>query len=212
MISMECPQCGKLYEGDGSDVKNSLRAHILGSPDHKYEKDSFEELFEEDSEEETEPQVSEEEPESEEVDEEDQSEDFDLNEVGSMEGNDLDTLVKEAEEGEDHEPETDKSTRTGLDTAINNGWGRLLTADLDPEDEEVENMRKNLKGLAEDVGLGENAKHYYDEHLSGESDDPKTALLGSLALATILSLSLRPDLGQKLMSKAKEQTNNGGDE
>jgi len=208
---MECPECGKIHEGGEDEIKKSLRAHMIGSNGHEYNSDEFSKLFDEVPDEELEEEL-ETEPETEETDEEGSEDDFDLEEVGEMDGTDLDTLLEKADEGQDHEGETEETPRTGLDTAINKGWGRLLTADLDPEDDEVSNMRKNLQGLADDVGLGENAKHYYDEHLSGNSDDPKTALLGSLFLATILSLSLRPDLGKKLIKKAKESRSNGGDE
>jgi len=214
MKTMECPECGDVQEGETEQgLKKSLRAHILGSKEHQYNKQEFNQLFEDKKRENTEPQESEqEETEPDQVEEtsEESDDEFDLESVSSMEETDLDTLVNEVEEGEDHKGETEKTPRKGLDDAINKGWGRLLTADLDPEDEEVSNMRKNLQGLAEDVGLGENAKHYYDEHLSGDSDDPRTALLGSLVLAGMLSLSLRPELGKKLVDKAQEQT--GGDE
>lgn len=208
MISQKCPQCSEVIEREEKkDLKKALRAHILGKSDHEYNKDKFNEIFKQEDQED-----EEENPENEETDpDKEDDEEFDLESVGSMEGTDLDSLVNEADEGEDHEPQKEESTRTGLDTAINKGWGRLLTADLDPDDEEVKNMRKNLKGLAQDVGLGENAKHYYDEHLSGDSDDPRQALLGSLVLAAMLSLSLRPDLGKKLVNKAKD-SNKGGDE
>lgn len=127
---------------------------------------------------------------------------------GGMEETDLDQLIEESDDVEaDDSDDVDISSteKKGLDTAINNAWGRIATIDLDPDDEETTNMRKNIQGLAEDVGLGHNAKWYYEEELKGDTDDPKKAVMGSLLLATVMTLSVRPELAQKMQRELKNK-------
>lgn len=223
-VEQQCNICLETFEAETeADLKKSLRAHYIGKTDHEYDSEEFEEQYFSESQE-----VNDEQPDIEEGgsgdamkdalldkatsdsedQEEEEEEETDLMEVeDGMNTQSLDDLVQEAdEEAEDEEDSDSSSSRKGLDTAINKGWGRILTADLDPEDEETSNIRKNLQGLAEDVGLGENAKHYYEEEIKGGETDPKSELMGSLVLALALSLSMRPDLPQKLKKKADEQT------
>lgn len=222
-VEQQCNICLETFEAETeADLKKSLRAHYIGKSDHEYDSEEFEQQYFSDNE------VNDEEAEikedgsgdamkealldkatsDSEEEEDSETEESDLMEVeDGMNTQSLDDLVQEAdEETEDEEDSDSSSSRKGLDTAINKGWGRILTADLDPEDEETSNIRKNLQGLAEDVGLGENAKHYYEEEIKGGETDPKSELMGSLVLALALSLSMRPDLPQKLKKKADEQT------
>jgi hypothetical protein len=223
MEEQQCNICLETFEAETeADLKKKLRAHYIGKSDHEYDSEEFEQQYFSDNE------VNDEEAEIEEdgsgdamkealldkatsdseEEEHSETEESDLMEVeDGMNTQSLDDLVQEADEETQDEGDSDSSSsRKGLDTAINKGWGRILTADLDPEDEETSNIRKNLQGLAEDVGLGENAKHYYEEEIKGGETDPKSELMGSLVLALALSLSMRPDLPQKLKKKADEQT------
>lgn len=96
----------------------------------------------------------------------------------------------------------DSQDRKGLDEAVNAAWGRLWTMDLPPEGkhkgQDVSNIRKNLQGLAHDIGLGQNAKWYYEEEIKGQTDDPKKAVFGSLFMAVLLTAPMRPDLVEKV--------------
>ena len=212
MEERECNICLETFEAETEDeLKKTLRAHYIGKTDHEYDSEEFNQQYFSDNEvKDEEPKPVEEEPEASEEEEDQEEDSGDLMEVeDGMDTQSLDDLVKEAdEESEDDEESSSSTDRKGLDTAINKGWGRILTADLDPEDEETSNIRKNLQGLAEDVGLGENAKHYYEEEIKGGETDPKGELIGSLILAVALSLSMRPDLPQKIQKKLEEQ---GGD-
>jgi len=212
MKSATCKECGQRIEAEPEDLESKLRAHYLGkSEGHEYPgQEEFKEKYGLGQEKETqEEQEQEDEAEQENTDRQEQEKDGEnsLLEVEDMEETDLDDLVEEA--GEEVEEETQEGTPTqgkGLNTAINNAWGRIFTVDLDPEEPETNNVRKNLKGLAEDVGLGENAKKYYEENLSQDTENPKSQLIGSLILAIVLSASMRPDLMKKLTDKAEEKT------
>lgn len=216
---MKCWECGK----DGFESKKSLRMHQISS--NEYDKDEFNEKIEQLQDTTESEQGQEEESESLETDADDDvvkktNDDKDKDEEspkledvsGGMESTDLDKLVEESQDG-DNSDESDveqgsTTDKKGLDTAINNAWGRLATIDLDPEDDETTNMRKNIQGLAEDVGLGHNAKWYYEEELKGDTDDPKKAVMGSLLLATVMTLSVRPELAQKIQKEMKNRKSN----
>lgn len=214
MASLRCKECDQELQGEDQEaLEDSLRAHYLGKNDgaHEYPgKQQFREMYgfteEETSEQ---PQGSEEDStietdeQSPETDKTEQSGDSeDLLGVDEMEETDLDDLIDETEEEIDSSEESTQSK--GLDTAVNQAWGRIFTIDLDPEEEETSNIRKNLQGLAEDVGLGQNAAHYYEEELKGQTDDPRSQMLGSLVLAAVLSASMRPDLVQKVKNRAED--------
>ena len=107
------------------------------------------------------------------------------------------TETGEAEEKEEEEEE-------GFGTAINNAFGRILTIDLEPDKDKTKNLRKQLKGLAEDVRLGKNANRFLQEYVfTDEEPDPKTALLGSTISALALAVAIRPDLITKIKNKVK---------
>lgn len=131
---------------------------------------------------------------------------------------DHDTVSTEQESAEELEEALDQVDKKGLDEAVNNLWGRIWTIDKDPEDEEAENIRKNLSAMAEDVGLGENAKWWADENLfTDEEQTPQQALMTSLLMASVVSLGMREDLLKKGYQKAKnttseQQSDDGGDE
>lgn len=216
MASLKCRECDQELEAeDQNALEDSLRVHYLGKNDgaHEYPgKQEFRDLYdfsEEDTSEQ--PQGSgedstietdEQSPETEKTGQSGESDD--LLDVGQMEEKDLDELIDETDQETDSSEESTQSK--GLDTAINQAWGRIFTIDLDPEEEETSNIRKNLQGLAEDVGLGQNAAHYYEEELKGQTDDPRSQMLGSLVLAAVLSASMRPDLVQKFKERAEEST------
>lgn len=135
----------------------------------------------------------------------DNSSNDELIDVSSEETTDLDDLISEdGNSDSSSEDSTSEPTRKGLDSAINDGWGRIATIDLDPEEEETTNTRKNIAGLAEDVGLGQNVKWYYEEELKGDTDDPKKALMGSLIMAMVMTLTVRPELAQKIQKEVKK--------
>jgi hypothetical protein len=219
---MKCWKCDKDKDFDS---KKSLRMHQISSGE--YDKDEFNEKFDEKSDSIDEMDESESEDNGSgdggddlqavaEEDSEDDGQDKEESSVkledvsGSSESTDLDKLV-EGSSDEDDSDEVDvdgssSSERKGLDTAINNAWGRIATIDLPPEEDETSNMRKNIQGLAEDVGLGHNAKWYYEEELKGDTDDPKKAVMGSLLLATVMTLSVRPELAQKIRKQMKNKS------
>jgi len=160
MASLRCKECDQELQGEDQDhLEDSLRAHYLGKNDgaHEYPgKQQFREMYgfteEETSEQ---PQGSEEDStietdeQSPETDKTEQSGDSeDLLGVDEMEETDLDDLIDETEEEIDSSEESTQSK--GLDTAVNQAWGRIFTIDLDPEEEETAEETDPFEWVTED--------------------------------------------------------------
>lgn len=227
---VDCEQCGKEF-----DSISALRMHYLGSPDHEYVKDQFKRLYESSGDETagSDEASSTPSPGREDADpsgSEDSSPaasnqetantggggEIEIDMSGYSGGSDGTDTVKEdtQEQVEDQETTVQKKdSGVGLESAVNNAWGRIFTMDLDPDDQETENVRKNLAGLAEDVGLGQNVNRFYQERLRSDGEmSPEKAVATSVILAAVISLAQRPDLAKKMKKKMdeKRQENSGG--
>lgn len=126
---------------------------------------------------------------------------------------DIDQIIEDADVPEDQDAENGDAGagEDGFRTAINNAFGRILTLDLDPGNEETDRLRRQLQGLAEDVRLGHNANRFLQKYVMTKGEpDPKTALFGSTVAALALALAIRPELPSKL--KAQVLDHDTGDQ
>jgi hypothetical protein len=197
-------KCWKCDSDKDFDSKKSLRTHQIAKGN--YDKESFEKKFENNKVDEGEQEEEEDEPaDSTEELEEEETDSVELENVDEdMEELDMDDVIEESEDEEDDSESSEKPK--GIESMVNDGYGSLAVIGM-PEKEEgqKDDLREDLQQLAKDVGLGRNAKWYYEEELKGNSDDPQKALIGSALIVLAATVAQRPDLRTKIDEKVREK-------
>ncbi|WP_049970561.1 hypothetical protein [Haladaptatus cibarius] len=103
----------------------------------------------------------------------------------------------------------------GIETAVNEGYARMLVVGLEDGDEK-EKLEKEFAETFAAFRLGACASRFADEYIftPGEDVDPAWALLGTVAISTAFATWMRPDGDEqvkKLTSAISGLLGTGGD-